>query len=85
MCVACGALNGSMRAYSFVPLEAQMLDINISALKDDESWRRLTVLLLDSAVSDQRLETIRAHIMGRIRSDTRGSELEDYGPGDLLD
>ena len=44
-----------------------MLDISIDALQDDESWRRLTALLLDSEVLDQRLETIRARLMARLR------------------
>jgi len=44
-----------------------MLDFNIDDLKDDASWRQLTVLLLDSEVSDERLETIRDRLMARLR------------------
>jgi hypothetical protein len=59
-----------MAAYVPQPLfgfENQMLDINIYVLKDDESWRRLTALLLDSGVSDAWLEMMRARLMARLR------------------
>jgi hypothetical protein len=47
--------------------EDQMLNIHIDALRDDESWRRLTLLILDSEISDQWLEMIRARLMARLR------------------
>jgi hypothetical protein len=43
-----------------------MLDINIDGLKDDSSWRRLGSLLYEVAVSDERLEKIRARLMARL-------------------
>ena len=56
-----------MEVHMRFSIESQMLDINIDGLKDDESWRRLTALLLDSAVSDQWLEMMRARLMARLR------------------
>jgi hypothetical protein len=44
-----------------------MLDIDIDDLKNDESWRRLTVLLLVSEVSDESLEMMRTRLMARLR------------------
>lgn len=44
-----------------------MFNINIDGLRDDESWLQLTALLLDSAVSDQFLETMRARLVARLR------------------
>jgi len=44
-----------------------MFGIGIDGLKDDASWRRLTVLLLDPRVSEERLETMMDRLMQRLR------------------
>ena len=58
-----------MKAYmrESLPPESQLIDISIDCLKDDESWRRLTALLLDSAISEQQLEMVRARLIARLR------------------
>jgi hypothetical protein len=43
-----------------------MVSINIDGLKDDESWRRLTAMLLDAEVSDESLQKIRVRLMARL-------------------
>jgi hypothetical protein len=43
-----------------------MLNINIDGLKEDESWRRLTALLLDEEISDESLQAMRARLMARL-------------------
>jgi len=40
--------------------------MDIDAFKDDSSWRRLTTLLHEIAVSDQQLATMRARVMARL-------------------
>jgi len=44
-----------------------MLEVNINALKDESSWRRLTASLREIAISDKRLETIREQLIARIQ------------------
>jgi hypothetical protein len=44
-----------------------MFSIDIDGLKDDASWRRLTLSLLDPPVSDVWLETMRIRLMERLR------------------
>ena len=61
-----GWLNGSIRAGIVLTLESHMVNINIDGLKDDESWRRLTAMLLDAEVSDESLQKIRVRLMARL-------------------
>jgi hypothetical protein len=53
-----------------------MPDVDIHGLKDDESWRRLTSVLLDSAVADQWFEIMRARLMARLRH-RRDEDVDD--------
>jgi hypothetical protein len=52
--------------------------MDMDALKDDSSWRRLTTLLHEIAVSDEQLATMRARLMARLQ------EAND-APDDTLD
>jgi len=52
--------------------------MDIDALKDDSSWRRLTTLLHEVAVSDEQLATIRAKLMALLYD-------ANDAPGDILD
>jgi hypothetical protein len=52
--------------------------MDMDALKDDSSWRRLTTLLHEIAVSDEQLATMRARLMARVQ------EAND-APDDTLD
>jgi len=60
-------LNGGIPAYTFLPIEIQMPSINIDGLKDDASWRRVMVSLLDPPVADEWLETMRIQLIERLR------------------
>jgi len=40
--------------------------MDMDALKDDSSWRRLTALLHEIVVSDEQLATMRAKLMARL-------------------
>jgi len=62
-----GQLNGGIPAYTFLPVEIEMLSINIDGLKDDASWRRVIVSLLDPPVADEWLETMRIQLINRLR------------------
>ena len=53
---------------AYLPLiQIEMFSIDIDGLKDDASWRRLTVSLLDPPASDESLETMRFRLMERLR------------------
>ena len=60
-------LDGGIPACDSLLIQIEMFSIDIDGLKDDASWRRLTVSLLDAPVSEEWLETMRIGLMERLR------------------